>query len=182
MSYYDYGSSYYYRTPSTATVTSSAASASAAQGFLGFLATVSVTFWLICIALSVVAIIGKWKMYKKAGVDGWESLIAGHNFIVEMKLGGIPTYWYFLIFVPFGIIAISCWKQMELAKSFGKSTGFGIGLILLNPIFTAILGFGKAQYLGPHYQNQSATAPAPVAPVANTEAAPKAEEKSEENK
>lgn len=70
MSYYDYGSSYYYRTPSTTTVTSSAASASAAQGILGFIATISVTFWLICIALSVVAIIGKWKMYKKAGVDG----------------------------------------------------------------------------------------------------------------
>jgi len=37
----------------------------------------------------------------------------------------------------------------DLAKSFGKSTGFAFGLFLLSFIFLSILGFGSAQYHGP---------------------------------
>jgi len=33
-----------------------------------------------------------------------------------------------------------------IAKNFGKSTGFGVGLIFLSPIFFAILAFGDAEY------------------------------------
>ena len=32
---------------------------------------------------------------------------------------------------------------IELAKKFGQSAGFGIGLVFLNPIFMAILAFNK---------------------------------------
>ena len=45
------------------------------------------------------------------------------------------------------VIGILC--MLELAKVFGQSTGFGVGLILLGPIFICILGFGGAQYSGP---------------------------------
>ena len=38
---------------------------------------------------------------------------------------------------------------IDLAKSFGKGVGFGIGLILLPIIFFPILGFGSATYQGP---------------------------------
>ena len=38
----------------------------------------------------------------------------------------------------------------KLARAFGKSGGFAVGLILLNPIFILILGFGSAQYLYKH--------------------------------
>jgi hypothetical protein len=38
---------------------------------------------------------------------------------------------------------------IDLAKSFGKGAGFGIGLALLGVIFLPILGFGSAQYQGP---------------------------------
>jgi hypothetical protein len=38
---------------------------------------------------------------------------------------------------------------IDVAKSFGKGTGFGIGLLLLPFIFFLILGFGSAQYQGP---------------------------------
>jgi hypothetical protein len=37
----------------------------------------------------------------------------------------------------------------DLAKVFGKSTGFGFGLLFLSVIFMAILAFGDAKYLGP---------------------------------
>jgi hypothetical protein len=53
------------------------------------------------------------------------------------------------MFVPLVNIVISIMAHLELAKSFGKGTGFGIGLILLGPIFFPILGFGSARYVGP---------------------------------
>lgn len=37
-----------------------------------------------------------------------------------------------------------------LSKSFGKSEGFTIGILLLPIIFLPILAFGSAQYIGPY--------------------------------
>ena len=39
--------------------------------------------------------------------------------------------------------------SLDLAKSFGRGTGFGIGLFILSPIFALILGFGADTYKGP---------------------------------
>ena len=49
-------------------------------------------------------------------------------------------------FVTFIITIILC---IDLAKSFGKGVGFGLGLVFLGIIFFPILGFGSAQYQGP---------------------------------
>jgi hypothetical protein len=38
---------------------------------------------------------------------------------------------------------------IDLAKSFGKSPAFGIGLALLGFVFFPILAFGDARYVGP---------------------------------
>ena len=48
--------------------------------------------------------------------------------------------------VNFIVAIILC---IDMAKSFGKGAGFGIGLALLGIIFWPILGFGSAQYQGP---------------------------------
>lgn len=45
-------------------------------------------------------------------------------------------------------IILGVLSEYKLAKAFGKGVGFCIGLILLNPIFMLILGFGSAQYQG----------------------------------
>ena len=46
------------------------------------------------------------------------------------------------------LIVIALIQEYKLAKAFGKGFGFFIGLLLLNPIFKLILGFGSAQYRG----------------------------------
>ena len=48
----------------------------------------------------------------------------------------IPIYNIYLIFKI----------NIDLAHEFGMSTGFGVGLTLLFPIFACILAFGKAIY------------------------------------
>lgn len=46
------------------------------------------------------------------------------------------------------LLIIALINEYKLAKAFGKGIGFFIGLLLLNPIFKLILGFGSAQYQG----------------------------------
>ncbi len=46
------------------------------------------------------------------------------------------------------VLVITIIGTYKLAKAFGKGFGFFIGLLLLNPIFKLILGFGNAQYQG----------------------------------
>jgi hypothetical protein len=89
-----------------------------------------------------------WKMFSKAGQPGWAAIIPIYNIYVMCKIAGRPGWWVLLMFIPlvnFIIIIILC---IDLAKSFGKGAGFGIGLLLLPFIFYPVLGFGSAQYQG----------------------------------
>jgi hypothetical protein len=54
-----------------------------------------------------------------------------------------------LLFIPVVNFIIGIILMVGLAKSFGKGTGFAIGLILLGFIFFPILGFGDETYRGP---------------------------------
>ena len=38
-------------------------------------------------------------------------------------------------------------ESLNLAKAFGKGTGFGVCLILFGPIARIVLGFGSARYI-----------------------------------
>jgi hypothetical protein len=58
--------------------------------------------------------------------------------------------------IPFVNFIVGIILSIDLAKSFAKGVGFGLGLALLGFIFWPILGFGSAQYQGP-----AAGSPAP---------------------
>lgn len=117
---------------------------------LGIIFGIGITAWIICIAIAILQIIATWKIFKKSGYEGWETLIPGHNEFVLFKMVGINPAWVLLeiFFTPSAIVFLF-WKNIELAHSFAKSTAFGIGLALLPVIFYPILGFGKDQYVGP---------------------------------
>ena len=53
-----------------------------------------------------------------------------------------------MMLIPFVKFIIAIILLIDLAKSFGKGVGFGIGLLLLPFIFFPILGFGSAKYQG----------------------------------
>ena len=65
------------------------------------------------------------------------------------EIVGKPWWWIVLFAIPFVGLVAAILFSIELAKRFGKSSGFGIGLALLSFIFYPILGFGDARYLGP---------------------------------
>ena len=63
---------------------------------------------------------------------------------------GIWKTFFILIGLPFGIVAAVCsiLYAFRLAEAFGKGKVFSAGLLFLYPIFIAILGLGKIQYVG----------------------------------
>ena len=64
------------------------------------------------------------------------------------KIVGRPAWWIILMLIPFVNIIVGIVLCIDMAKSFGKGVGFGIGLVFLGIIFLPILGFGSAQYQG----------------------------------
>jgi hypothetical protein len=100
-------------------------------------------FWL---AIIVFVVAGMWKTFAKAGQPGWACLVPIYNVYVMCLIARRPGWWTLLMFVPFVNIVIAILLAIDIAKNFGKSTGFGIGLALLGAIFYPILGFGDATY------------------------------------
>jgi hypothetical protein len=68
---------------------------------------------------------------------------------VLIQIAGRPLWWIILMFIPCVSLLVYAAVCIDIAKSFGKGAGFGIGLCLLSPIFFPILGFGDAEYQGP---------------------------------
>ena len=104
---------------------------------------------LIYLVVIVFEYAAAWIMYSKAGQPGWAVIIPFYNVWVLLKIVGRPGWWIILFFIPIINLVIWIIVALDLAKSFGKSTGFAIGLIFLGFIFIPILGFGSARYVGP---------------------------------
>jgi hypothetical protein len=111
---------------------------------------------VIYLAIIVVCIAAMWKVFTKAGKPGWACIIPIYNTIVMLEIVGKPLWWFLLLLIPCVNIVFFIWMYNLLSKSFGKSEGFTVGLILLAPIFICILGFGDAVYLGPSAKEANA--------------------------
>jgi hypothetical protein len=105
---------------------------------------------IICyLVILIVTAAGWWKIFEKAGKPGWACIIPFYNYIVACEIVGKPIWWFLLMICPCVNFVFLIWVANLISKSFGKSEGFTVGLIILNPIFACILGFGDAVYLGP---------------------------------
>lgn len=102
--------------------------------------------WLF---VAVIAIVGQWKTFEKAGQPGWACIIPIYNIYIMTKIGGKPGVWTLLCFIPLANIIFIVWIYNMISKSFGKDEGFTIGLLLLGFIFWPILGFSNTEYQGP---------------------------------
>ena len=104
---------------------------------------------IVGLLIALLLIVAMWKVFTKAGQPGWASIIPIYNLYVWCKIVGRPWWWILLMLIPFVNFIILIILCIDMAKSFGKGAGFGIGLPLLGIILWPILGFGSAQYQGP---------------------------------
>ena len=152
--YYGYSSSPY------------ASSDVAAAGILGALGALIGIIIFICLAIYVIQVIAYWKLFTKAGEQGWKSIVPIYNLVILYKISGVSP-WLLLIFLAsfipvIGAIAVfvlNIYQTNQLSKSFGKDIGYTIGLIFLAPILYMILAFGSATYIGPGGNNSNNNQP-----------------------
>lgn len=105
------------------------------------------SMWIVTMIVAVVTIVAMWKLFTKAGRPGWAALIPIYNtytlFDIVYPGHGIK---FLLMLIPFVNIYIGIKCYIDLAKAFGKSGAYALGLIFLNPIFMCILGFDSSVY------------------------------------
>ena len=90
---------------------------------------------------------GMWKMFEKAGIEGWKAAIPFYNiWVLITKIAEKPWWYFLLLFVPIVNIVIVIIINIEVAKAFGKPKLFAIGLIFVAFIFYPLLGFGDAVF------------------------------------
>ena len=115
---------------------------------LGIIFIILIFVFVLAVIIFIFA--AMWKIYVKAGQEGWEAIIPIYNTYVLLKIVGKPWWWLLLMLIPFVNIVLIIWTYNMLSKSFGKDEGFTVGLLLLGIVFFPILGFGEAKYLGPY--------------------------------
>ena len=128
--------------------------AAVATGVAAALMAFFAAFALVFIVIGLVTLVGMWKVFTKAGQPGWAVLVPVYNFILLLRIAGLPWYWVFtplIILIPIlGAIAYLAWVvwvHHRISTRFGQGVGFTIGLTLLGPIFWLILGFGSSKYV-----------------------------------
>lgn len=141
-------------------------------GFAGIGIVLGIIFIIVVIGIivSVVGIIGQWKMFKKANEEGWKAIIPVYNAITLCKLVGVTPWWILIVAVsgiiaeiPYigliGGLALSASSiyfliilSISTARSYSKSDTFGIGYIfnITKPFFYLATGVSNsANYIGP---------------------------------
>ena len=107
----------------------------------------------VIILIVLVFIIAGWRLFSMAGKPGWAIIIPFYNLYIYTQIIQRPGWWillYFSIAIPavgaLALVFLSIVDQLRLAKVFGRSAGFGVGLILLGWVFFPILAFSGSQY------------------------------------
>ena len=104
----------------------------------------------ISIIISIFCLVCMFRLFTKAGENGWWAICPIVNAYKGFKIAWGNGWLFLLLLIPFVNIVIIIIYEVYLAKSYGKSGAFAVGLIFLAPIFLAIMAFDdNCQYIGP---------------------------------
>lgn len=126
--------------------TAIAASAAKIQSFFTrFFCGLAIVILIACL----VQVISMWIVFEKAGEPGWAVLVPGYNMWVLAEVGDKPGWlgllMFFSGFIPYvGLLiglVLSFVISIGVARAFGRSAGFGVGLALVPIVFYPILAF-----------------------------------------
>lgn len=97
---------------------------------------------LTILFLCTLPVVGSlWVLFGKAGRGSFSSVIPLYNLYVLVKVSGRPGWWALALFVPVIGLLLYLLTLISLARRFGKSGLFGLGLFLLPMLFFPVLAF-----------------------------------------
>ena len=94
--------------------------------------------------------IGYWKLFEKANMEGWKSLIPIYSEYWLIKAVGKPGWWVLYLFIPILNLFTFYVLLFDLLRCFGKSSLMSQFLIIfLGPVYIPYIGFQQeVKYLG----------------------------------
>lgn len=132
--------------------------------------TLLVFLSVLVIFIGLLPIVGKWKAYEKLGMPGWYSIIPvyadyklcervhrtdeGRTFLMAYLIVLICS-WVFCWVNTVGVILALAQLVMDIivlndmSRTFGKETGYTIGLVIFGFVFWTMLGFGASEPIDP---------------------------------
>lgn len=102
--------------------------------------------WLLVLAATLA---GMWKVFEKAGRQGWEAIVPIYNLYVLTVIVGQPWWLLILLLIPIVNLLTAAFLCYKLAERFGQEIPYAVGLFLLPFVFYPLLGFGEAKYTAP---------------------------------
>jgi signal peptidase I len=107
--------------------------------------------YIIAAPFLILAAIGYWKLFVKAGYPGWAAFVPIYSSWVMLKISARPTWWLIWLFIPLVNFVFTVGIYIDFIRSYGKFklieqlAGFILGFICLPK-----WGFEKKTvYIGP---------------------------------
>jgi hypothetical protein len=99
------------------------------------------------IIMGILAIIGMWKTFVKAGKPGWAAIVPVYNGMVIAEIAGRPSWWGLGFLISPLSLVVAIVFGMDIARRFHRSDTFGVvALGLFSFVGYLMIGFGKDVY------------------------------------
>jgi len=134
------------------------------SGLLAMIVGLFMAIMVFALIIAVIMIIAQWKIYTKAGKPGWAAIVPIYSQIVLLEICDIPTWQVLFYFIPIANVYIYFVSQIELAKKFGKTAGYGVAMVFFGVILLPVLAFGHSQYQGSGTNTNNGENPFPNQP------------------
>lgn len=98
--------------------------------------------------ITMLSVVVSWLfVFPKAGQARWAALVPGYNiYVLVVGVARLSTLWFVLVLIPGVQIIAVILVNVEVARRFGRSEAFGLGLALLGFVFYPLLGLSAAEY------------------------------------
>jgi hypothetical protein len=107
-----------------------------------------IPYLMVWAAVTIPAVIAGWfGLFPKAGQPRWAALIPFYNiYVLVVHVAGLSRLWFILIMIPPMNLIAAILVNVEVAKRFGRTETFGVGMSVFGFVLYPILGFGGAEY------------------------------------
>ncbi len=99
-------------------------------------------YMILTVLFFMTSIAGLWKIFEKAGYEGWRAIVPFYNFYIWLKIIHKPIWWYIFILIPFINVFTLLLMVVDTIKYFNRQGLGDQALGVLFPFFyLPFLGF-----------------------------------------
>ena len=104
-------------------------------------------YLMVWAAVTIPAVVLGWLwLFPKAGQPRWAALVPFYNiYVLVVGVARLSPLWFVLIMIPPMNLIAAILVNVEVAKRFGRTEAFGIGLSVFGFVLYPVLGFGSSE-------------------------------------